>query len=156
MLVLSSLFFWHKYEVNTAVVKATTQIELQYAKDKFKLIDKAQAETFALRDQVDAITKDKNAKIKTLDGRIATLTRSLSKRPERPTSNDSVSGSASNGESPGFVDASRLYRSDAEVAVWFAARTEGLKVHLETCYRQYDEVKDKLDKFKRDNTPKNE
>lgn len=156
MLVLSSLFFWHKYEVKTAVVEATNAVELQYAKEKVKLIDRAQAETFALRDQVDAITKDKNAKIKTLDGRIATLTRSLSERPERPASNGSVPGSTSNAESPGFVDASRLYRSDAEVAVWFAARTEGLKVHLETCYRQYDEVKDKLDKFKRDNTPKNE
>ena len=156
MLVLSSLFFWHQSEVKTAVVKATNVIELQYAREKFKLIDRAQAETFALRDQVDAITKDKNVKVQALNARVATLTRSLSERPERPASNGSVPGSTSNGESPGFVDASRLYRSDAEVAVWFAARTEGLKVHLETCYRQYDEVKDKLDKFKRDNTPKNE
>ena len=156
MLVLSSLFFWHQYEVKTAVVEATNAIELQYAKEKFKLIDRAQAETSALRDQVDAITKDKNVKVQALNARVATLTRSLSERPERPASNGSVPGSASNSESPGFVDASRLYRSDAEVAVWFAARTEGLKVHLETCYRQYDEVKDKLDTFKRDNTPKNE
>ena len=156
MLVLSSLFFWHQYEVKTAVVEATNAVELQYAKEKFKLIDRAQAETFALRDQVDAITKDKNVKVQALNARVATLTRSLSERPKRPASNGSVPGSTSNAESPGFVDASRLYRSDAEVAVWFAARTEGLKVHLETCYRQYDEVKDKLDKFKRDNTPKNE
>jgi len=42
----------------------------------------------------------------------------------------------------------------AEVAIWFAARTEGLKVHLETCYRQYDEVKIKLDKFRLDNQSK--
>ena len=156
MLVLSSLFFWHQYEVKTAVAEATNAVELQYAKEKFKLIDRAQAETFALRDQVDAITKDKNVKVQALNARVATLTRSLSERPERPASNGSVPGSTSNAESPGFVDASRLYRSDAEVAVWFAARTEGLKVHLETCYRQYDEVKDKLDKFKRDNTAKNE
>ena len=66
MLVLSSLFFWHQYEVKTAVVKATNAIELQYAREKFKLIDKAQAETFALRDQVDAITKDKMLKFKLL------------------------------------------------------------------------------------------
>ena len=156
MLVLSSLFFWHQDEVKTAVVEATNAVELQYAKEKFKLIDRAKAETFALRDQVDAITKDKNVKVQALNARVATLTRSLSERPERPASNGSVPGSTSNAESPGFVDASRLYRSDAEVVVWFATRTEGLKVHLETCYRQYDEVKDKLDKFKRDNTPKNE
>ena len=154
MLVLSGLFFWHQYEVKTAVVEATNAVELQYAKEKFKLIDRAQAETFALRDQVDAITKDKNVKVQALNARVATLTRSLSERPERPASNGSVPGSTSNAESPGFVDASRLYRSDAEVAVWFAARTEGLKVHLETCYRQYDEVKIKLDKFRLDNQPK--
>lgn len=154
LIALSAMFFWHKSEVRSAVAENTAQIELQYAKEKFKLIDKAQAETFALRDQVDAITKDKNAKIKTLDARVATLTRSLSERPNRPSSNDSVPGSASNSESTGFVDASRLYRPDAEVAIWFATRTEGLKIELQSCYNQYDTVKATLDKFKRENSPK--
>lgn len=155
LIVLASLFAWHKHEVSLAVAQSTAQIELQYSKEKFKLIDKAQTETYTLRDQVEQITKDKNAKIKALDARVAALTASLSSRPDRPASNGSVPGSTSNAESTGFVDASRLYRSDAEVAIWFASRTEGLKVHLESCYRQYDEVKDKLDKFKRDNSSKN-
>ena len=156
MLVLSSLFFWHKYEVNTAVVKATTQIELQYAREKFKLIDRAQAETFALRDQVDAITKDKNVKVQALNARVATLTRSLSERPERPASNGSVPGSTSNAESTEGATGLRLYRPDSIFLTRLSGETAELQTELKACYRQYDEVKDKLDKFKRDNTPKNE
>ena len=156
MLVLSSLFFWHRYEVKTAVAEATNAIELQYAKEKFKLIDRAQAETFALRDQVDAITKDKNVKVQALNARVATLTRSLSERPERPASNGSVPGSASNAESTEGATGLRLYRPDAILLTRLSGETAELQTELKACYRQYDEVKDKLDKFKRDNTPKNE
>lgn len=154
LLVLAGLFAWHKHEVSLAVVQATSQMELQYAKEKFKLLDKANTATVELKGQVAQIEQDKNVKIKTLNARVAALTASLSSRPDRPASNGSSAGSTSDGESPGFVDASRLYRNDAEVAIWFAARTEGLKVHLETCYRQYDEVKIKLDKFRLDNQSK--
>lgn len=154
LIALSAMFFWHKSEVRSAVAQNTAQIELQYAKEKFKLIDKAQAETFALRDQVDAITKDKNAKIKTLDARVATLTRSLSERPNRPSSNDSVPGSASNPESIQGATGVQLYRPDGEFLVWFAGNTTKLQVELNTCYNNYDTVKATLDKFKRENTPK--
>ena len=152
LIVLASLFAWHKHEVSLAVVQATSQMELEYAKEKFKLLDKANTATVELKDQVAQIEQDKNVKIKALNARVAALTASLSSRPDRPASNGSSAGSTSNSESTGFVDASRLYRSDAEVAIWFAARTEGLKVHLETCYRQYDEVKYKLDKFRLENS----
>ena len=156
MLVLSSLFFWHQSEVKTAVVEATNAIELQYAKEKFKLIDRAQAETFALRDQVDIITKDKNVKVQALNVRVATLTRSLSERPERPASNGSVPGSTSNAESTEGATGLRLYRPDSIFLTRLSGETAELQTELKACYRQYDEVKDKLDKFKRDNTPKNE
>ena len=156
MLVLSSLFFWHQYEVKTEVVKATNAIELQYTKEKFKLIDRAQAETFALLDQVDAITKDKNVKVQALNARVATLTRSLSERPERPASNGSVPGSTSNAESTEGATGLRLYRPDSIFLTRLSGETAELQTELKACYRQYDEVKDKLDKFKRDNTPKNE
>ena len=156
MLVLSSLFFWHQYEVKTAVVEATNAVELQYAKEKFKLIDRAQSETFALRDQVDAITKDKNVKVQALNARVATLTRSLSERPERPASNGSVPGSTSNAEGTEGATGLRLYRPDSIFLTRLSGETAELQTELKACYRQYDEVKDKLDKFKRDNIPKNE
>ena len=154
LIVLASLFAWHKHEVSLAVVQATSQIELQYAKEKFKLIDKAQTETFALRDQVDAITKDKNAKIKTLDGRVAALTRSLSERPDRPTGNDSIPGSTSNAESTQGATGLRLYRPDSIFLTRLSGETAELQTELKACYRQYDEVKIKLDKFRLDNQSK--
>ena len=155
MLVLSSLFFWHQYEVKTAVVKATNAIELQHAKEKFKLIDKAQAETFALQDQVDAITKDKNVKVQALNARVATLTRSLQERPIRPES----SGVSVN---PGVEETSQgatgvqLYREDGLVLIREAARAELIKEELLGCYKSYDAAKEALDRYKKENTPRSD
>lgn len=156
LIVLVSLFAWHKHEVSLAVAQSTAQIELQYSKEKFKLIDKAQTETYTLRDQVEQITKDKNVKIKALDARVAALTASLSSRPDRPASNGSIPGSTSNGESTEGATGLRLYRPDSIFLTRLSGETAELQTELKACYRQYDEVKDKLDKFKRENTSKNE
>ena len=57
-------------------------------------------------------------------------------------------------KAPGYVAANRLYRDDAEVAVQVRYLTEGLKIELLSCYKQYDEVKKTLDKFKAENNSK--
>lgn len=154
LIVLASLFAWHKHEVSLAVVQATSQMELEYAKEKFKLLDKANTTTVELKDQVAQIEQDKNVKIKALNARVAALTASLSSRPDRPASNGSSAGSTSNSESSTGATGLRLYRPDAEFLVWFAGETAELQTELKACYRQYDEVKIKLDKFRLDNQSK--
>jgi hypothetical protein len=152
LVVISGLFFWHKYEVKVAVNEAISAQQLEYQKEKFKLLDKANDATIALRDKAEQNNKDKDAKIKTLNARVSTLASSLRNRPERPTSTSSVPGSTSTAESLKGATGVQLYRPDGEFLVWFAGQTTQLQVELQTCYKQYDEVKDSLDKFKKDNS----
>ena len=151
--VLIIAFSWHKIEVNKAVTEAVAEIELNLAKENFKLKERSLNAQIVLQESFDNIQKDKDAKIKTLNARVASLTRSLQERPNRPDSSG-VSNDSRVEESSGYVAADRLYRDDAAVAIWFATRTEGLKIELQTCYKSYDAAKEVLDKYKKENKSK--
>ena len=153
VIVLISAIAWHKVEVNKAVTEAVAEIELNLAKENFKLKERSLDAQIALQQSFDNIQKEKNAKIQTLNARVASLTRSLSERPSRPEPTG-VSNDSRTQESTGYVAADRLYRDDAAVAIWFATRAEGLKIELQTCYTSYDAAKEALDKFKEENASK--
>ena len=153
IIVLVSLFSYHKVLVHKAVTQAVTEIELNLAKENFKLKERSLNSQIALQESFDNIQKDKDAKIKTLNARVASLTRSLQERPNRPDSSG-ISNDSRVEESSGYVAADRLYRDDAAVAIWFATRTEGLKIELQTCYKSYDAAKEVLDKYKKENKSK--
>ena len=153
IIVLVSLFSYHKVLVNKAVTEAVTEIELNLAKENFKLKERSLNSQIALQESFDNIQKDKDAKIKNLNARVASLTRSLQERPNRPDSSG-VSNNSRVEEGSGYVAADRLYRDDAAVAIWFATRTEGLKIELQTCYKSYDAAKEVLDKYKKENKSK--
>lgn len=150
LIVLAGLFTYHKVLVHEAVQEAVSEIHIQQAKENFRLKERSLNTQIALQESFDNIQKEKNEKIKSLNSRVASLTWSLQQRPSR-TESSGVSNDSRNQESPRFVAADRLYRDDAIVALWFATRTEGLKVELQTCYRSYDEAKETLDEFKADN-----
>ena len=152
-IVLISLFAWHKVEVNKAVTEAVTEIQLNLAKENFRLKERSLNSQIALQESFDNIQKDKDAKIKNLNARVASLTRSLQERPSRPEPSG-VPDNSRVEESSRYVAADRLYRDDAAVAIWFATRTEGLKIELQTCYKSYDTAKAALDKYKKENAPK--
>lgn len=153
IIVLVSLFSYHKVLVNKAVTEAVAEIELNLAKENFKLKERSLNAQIALQESFDNIQKDKDAKIKTLNARVASLTRSLQERPSRPEPSG-VSNDSRVEESSGYVAADRLYRDDAAVAIWFATRTEGLKIELQTCYNNYETVKQELENFKKNNNYK--
>ena len=153
IIVLVSLFSYHKVLVHKAVTQAVTEIELNLAKENFKLKERSLNSQIALQESFDNIQKDKDAKIKNLNARVASLTRSLQERPNRPDSSG-ISNDSRVEESSGYVAADRLYRDDAAVAIWFATRTEGLKIELQTCYKSYDAAKEVLDKYKKENKSK--
>ena len=153
IIVLVSLFSYHKVLVHDAVTQAVTEIELNLAKENFKLKERSLNAQIALQESFDNIQKDKDAKIKTLNARVASLTRSLQERPSRPDSSG-ISNDSRVEESSRYVAADRLYRDDAAVAIWFATRTEGLKIELQTCYNNYETVKQALENFKKNNNYK--
>ena len=152
-IALISLFAWHKVLVHEAVTEAVAEVELNISKENFRLKERSLNAQIELQQSFDNIQKDKDAKIKNLNARVASLTRSLQERPSRPESSG-VPDNSRVEESSRYVAADRLYRDDAAVAIWFATRTEGLKIELQTCYKSYDTAKATLDKYKKENAPK--
>ena len=153
IIVLVSLFSYHKVLVNKAVTESVAEIELNLAKENFKLKERSLNAQIALQESFDNIQKDKDAKIKTLNARVASLTRSLQERPSRPEPSG-VSNDSRVEETKQGATGAQLYREDGLVLAREAARAELIKEELLTCYKSYDTAKAALDKYKKENTPK--
>lgn len=155
--LIGGLYTYHKVqikiEVNKAVAQVVADIELQSNRESFKLKERSLNAQIELQEKFDNIDKEKNAKIQTLTGRVATLTRSLSERPNRPEASGVPNNPSAQESKPGATGA-QLYRQDGEFLAGEAARAEEIKIELQGCYKSYDDAKETLDKFKRENTPK--
>lgn len=153
IVVLVSLFSYHKVLVNKAVTEAVAEIELNLAKENFKLKERSLNAQIALQESFDNIQKDKDAKIKNLNARVASLTRSLQERPNRPDSSG-ISNDSRVEETKQGATGAQLYREDGIFLAREAARAELIKEELQTCYKSYDAAKEVLDKYKKENKSK--
>lgn len=153
--IILGLYFWHRSEVKIAVNQAVQEIKYESAKENFKLQENALNSKIALQDNFDKIQKDKDAKIKTLNADVSNLRNSLRNRPYRTEGSD-LSRDTRTEESTTGATGLRLYRSDAEVLVWFAGETTELQTELKACYASYDKARETLKKFKDENSPKTE
>ena len=151
VIILSGAFVYHKVEVNKSVTNAVSEIELNLAKENFRLKERSLDAQIALQNSFDNIQKDKDAKIKNLSARVASLTRSLQDRPSRPESSGVPDNSRVEETRQGSTGAG-LYREDSEFLSREAARAELIKEELLTCYKSYDTAKATLDKYKKENS----
>ena len=156
--VIAGLFFWHTTQVNMKVQQAESAVRLeitqQYNKRTTELKDSAVKTQTELQNTVTTQQKEHNAKVHNLNLRVADLSNSLSNRPLRPTGNSSIPGDTSNGTCTTGCNGQGLYQDDAKFLGWYAGQAEELKEGLVQCYRQYDTVKETLDKFRVDNVGK--
>ena len=156
--VIAGLFFWHTTQVNLKVQQAESTVRLemtqQYNKRTTELKDSAVKVQTELQSTVTTQQKEHNAKVHNLNLRVADLSNSLSNRPSRPPSDGSIPDSTSNGACTTRCNGQGLYQDDAKFLGWYAGQAEELKVNLVMCYKQYDTVKETLDKFKVDNAGK--
>lgn len=147
-------YTWHKVEVNKAVNQATAELELGYAKEIFKIKDRANEQTFILKDKVISITKEKNAKLKDADAKYDALLVWLSSQPRNPSSSNGVPNDAAYGDSTERIAGTGLSERDAKSLAKYATDTEKLKEYLLACYKQHDEELRIQEEFKRKNRPK--
>lgn len=147
-------YTWHKVEVNKAVSQATAELELGYAREIFKIKDRANEETIALKGKITSITKEKNAKLKDADTKYDALLAWLSQQPRNPSSSNGVSNDAAYGESTERIAGTGLSERDAKSLAQYATDAEKLKEHLLACYKQHDEELKTQEEFKRKHTPK--
>jgi hypothetical protein len=148
LLVLTSLFVLHKYEVSKAVTKTIIEQTAVHEKQVKELTIKSLKVESELKTQVAVIKEEKDAQIKSIDSKYRAIISSLRQRQERVTSTNST-GSSNNAESAKWTTGAGLYKEDAEFLAGFARDTEELKVYLNSCYVQYDVLREQLNNYRK-------
>lgn len=148
IILIAGLFAWHKHEVSSAVKQtlASEQIKQDNLVKNLK-IKSLETET-KLNTQIVELETTKNAQIKTITTKYNSAIISLRQRPERSTESDSPRDS-SHAESPGRTDDERLFGRHAEISLGIARDAEKLKIYLDSCYKQYDKVKEELNNYRK-------
>lgn len=154
-IVLFGLWSYHriqtKLEVNKAVSTAVAEIKEQTSKENFRLRENSLNAKIELQSKIDKIQKDKNNEITDLKSRVRTLSNSLSERSSTRQEPSGVPNNPGDAKSSPGATGLQLSRPDATMALWFAGDASELQSELKACYKQYDEAKSILDRFKRDN-----
>ena len=89
-----------------------------------------------------------NEKNKSLNATVATITRELRNRPDRPTNPGTTNLPSNPTTEPATGSTGKeLYRADAEFLIGEAARAEKLIILLESCKAQYNSVYQEYLKF---------
>lgn len=145
------LFYLHNKQVDKAVDAVYTQMENESNKRLLSLLNKADAESLELKDKIKEQQNETQITIAGINKRHAAIVAGLQQRPDRPTSQSNYSSSAGNAESTAGAYPAELFREDAEDFAAVGKAADELKVYLLQCYRQYDEVKDAIQKFTQDN-----
>jgi hypothetical protein len=147
LLVFTSLFVWHKYQVHRAVSNTIAEQTAIYKKQVDELTIKSLKIESELKNQVLVIKGEKDAQIKNLDTKYRVAINGLRQRQERDSTTDSTRNSC-NAESTKGATGAELFREDAEFLIGFARDTEELKTQLKACYAQYDSIYDQLKNYK--------
>ena len=153
--VITGMYFFHVSEVKIAVNEAVTAIEAQTTKERFKLLDRANEESFKLKEQIAKTKQEKERELQIADTKYRDLLHWLRNLPST-TSGSGSTRSTGNSEDRSEEIIGELRRSNAEALAGYAYQTEELKVNLIACYRDYDAVKAARDRFVKENKPKAE
>ena len=136
-------------QVNAAVDKAVATQKAEYNKLNQSLQNRSLMFECSIKDDVTAITKEKDAKIKDITRKYNAAIASLRQHSTSASTPSNPTSDSSNAESPKGATGAQLYRDDAAVLIRFARDAEELKTHLLACYQQYDSVKDQLDSYRK-------
>lgn len=145
--IVIGALFWHKYEVKVAVNEYAVSQKLEYAKELTRLTEANIKAKEELATKVKVLKESKDAEIKTINARYASIITGMQHRPSRQESQGNSSNSTNNSESTKGTTGAGLYREDATILIGFARDTERLKTELIQCYKQYDDVKTTVNNF---------
>ena len=153
VIVLVSLFAYHKIEVNKAVTQATNELKLEYSKEVFRQIEIAKDESIKLKQEKEKADAEYKKNLASANARYNDLHRWLSNLPKHP-SGGSDPGNPGDTESRPEDIIGELSRADGGDLAQYSLKTETLRLGLLACYAQYDSVKEKLDKMRLENASK--
>ena len=147
--VLLGLFLVHNWQVNTAVNKAVATQKAEYDKLNQSLQTKSIISECSIKNDVNSIVKEKDAKIKDITYKYNAAIASLRQHSTSTSTTSNPTSDSSNAKSTKGITTERLFADHAEVSLGIARDAEELKQHLNACYQQYDAVKDQLDNYRK-------
>ena len=152
--VCSGAYVWHNQQIKLQVQKAVQELNLEHAKEITRLTTKASKVSLGLQQQVKEQQDDKQKQVTLLNAKYSDLLGWVRSQPGSNTGTSNLPGSTSNAEVRSEDVIGELRRRHAIDLAGYASKTETLKLEVLACYRQYDTVKQALDKYRADNTPK--
>ena len=153
IIMLASLFTYHRIEVNKAVNQASTELKLQYAKEVFRQVEIAKDESIKLKLQKEKADAEYKKNLATADAKYKSLADWVSHLPKYHSRSDNP-GDSRDAETGSEDVVGRLTREDAKNLAEYGYTTETLRQSLLMCYAQYDAVKESLDKLRLQQAPK--
>ena len=147
--ILAGLFLVHDWQVNAAVEKAVATQKAEYNNLAQQLSAKSLQFECSIKDDVNSITKEKDAKIKDITRKYNAAIDSLRQYSASSSTPSNLTSDSSNAESTRGITSEGLFADHAQVSLGIAKDAEELKQHLNACYRQYDTVKEQLDNYRK-------
>lgn len=150
LVVISAAYFWHLSEVRVAVNESVMQIEAQVTKERFKLLDKANEESFKLKEQIAKNKQEKDRELQIANTKYNNLLAWVRNLPSTTGSSDST-GDSRDSEAGREEVIAELRRKNAESFAEYSHRAEEVRISLMQCYRDYEAVKKARDDFVEEN-----
>ena len=150
-IIFSALFyFWHDSKVHQMKEGFAIELKVKLDEQRQELILKAKETSKEIKNEITSIDSTKQNKIKDINKSSAGILNGLQQRPSRANQSD-YSRDSCNAESPKASTGRELSREDAEFLTREATRADQLRLELDSCYKQYDLVKESIDRFREDN-----
>lgn len=150
-IIFSALFyFWHDSKVHQMKEGFAIELKVKLDEQKQELTLKAKEVSKEIKNEITSIDSTKQNKIKDINKYSAGILNGLQQRPSRANQSD-YSRDSCNAESPKASTGRELSREDAEFLTREATRADQLRLELDSCYKQYDLIKESIDKFREEN-----
>lgn len=152
--LLSGGYIWHKKEVELQLTKSVQELNLKHATEITKLTTKSSKVSLNLQQKAAENEQQKQQELVAIADKYNSLLSWVSAQPKYTTSTSNISRSPGTEEDRQQDVIGELRRRHAVDLAGYAKQTETLKHEVITCYKQYDAVKEALDKFRVDNQPR--
>jgi hypothetical protein len=131
VLAFSAGWITNGWRLNASIAS----LQASYAEERGRVLQEVRNREKSLFEASERIRKDRDAKIRNLDGRLRTVTAELQQRQKRD-SRESTDTAACSG-----ATGAELSREDAEFLAREASRADQVVENLNYCIRQYDKVR---------------
>ena len=147
LLVIAGLIF-NAYSVHQAKVETKAAIELEYKARVTEVQSQADATTATLKEKLEKVQDEKQTQVTSANAKYNALLASLRKQSSS-TNSENPSSVSSDPEVTRGNNEERFPRGTSERLAAEAYRAEVIRADLLSCYKQYDEVREAFETFRK-------